>query len=88
MGDIEVSEREISIHELVEAAKKGNVVEAFGAGTACVVCPIEGFQHDGKDYSIPINEKNQAGDLTFKLSNLLGDIYSGRTTVDDWLFKV
>jgi branched-subunit amino acid aminotransferase/4-amino-4-deoxychorismate lyase len=39
--------------ELKETADDGRLLEAFGAGTATVVTPIECIQYQGKDVEIP-----------------------------------
>jgi len=36
-----VSERPISLEELVQAAQEGKILEAFGTGTAAVLCPVK-----------------------------------------------
>ena len=55
LGEFKVSEREIHIEELVEHSKNGNLLEMFGAGTACVVSPVQLFSYGGEDYKVPIN---------------------------------
>ncbi|WP_103327505.1 branched-chain amino acid aminotransferase [Bacteroidetes bacterium endosymbiont of Geopemphigus sp.] len=50
---IEVQERELTVAELVENLKKGMVKEAFGTGTAVVVCPYKIIGYQGKDFSLP-----------------------------------
>lgn len=50
--------------EVAKAIDEGRLIEAFGAGTAVIVCPIEGVYYNGKDYKIPINPEHNAGDLT------------------------
>lgn len=39
-GEFKVSERYITMNDLTTALKDKRVKEMFGAGTACVVCPI------------------------------------------------
>ncbi len=46
-----VEERPIGIKELTAAFENGKKVEAFGAGTAAVIAPIESISIDGKVYS-------------------------------------
>eukprot|EP00118_Oscarella_pearsei_P025746 m.308699 g.308699 ORF g.308699 m.308699 type:complete len:386 (+) comp44534_c0_seq1:51-1208(+) len=55
---ITVSERSITMQEVVKALEDDRLLEMFGAGTACVVCPINRIQYHGKDYKIPIMEKS------------------------------
>jgi branched-chain amino acid aminotransferase len=48
-----VEERKISVEELVAGLQNGTVQDAFGAGTAATIAPIEAIGYDGKDYSLP-----------------------------------
>jgi branched-chain amino acid aminotransferase len=50
---IEVEEREVSIDELVEAYKSGNLKEAFGTGTAATISPISELCY--KDFVMKFN---------------------------------
>jgi branched-chain amino acid aminotransferase len=51
--EFDVSERFPTMAELKEAAEDNRLLEAFGAGTAAVVTPIECIQYQGKDIEIP-----------------------------------
>lgn len=44
----QVTERELSIHEVVEAYDKGTLTEVFGTGTAALVAHIEEINYKGK----------------------------------------
>jgi branched-chain amino acid aminotransferase len=44
--------------------KEKRVYEAFGAGTAAVVCPVKSFNYMGETFDIPIDENKGAGKLT------------------------
>lgn len=57
--------------EIVQAIEENRLIEAFGAGTAVIVCPIEGFFYKGKEYKVPINPKYNAGDLTRELLHFI-----------------
>jgi branched-chain amino acid aminotransferase len=46
-------ERKVSIEELEGWMKSGRLKEAFGAGTAAVVAPIEHINIEGNDYTLP-----------------------------------
>jgi branched-chain amino acid aminotransferase len=52
-NEFDVSERFPTMAELKEAAEDNRLLEAFGAGTAAVVTPIECIQYQGKDIEIP-----------------------------------
>ena len=51
--NIPIEVRKISVSEVVQAAKEGNLKEMFGAGTAAVISPIAGFGYQGVDYELP-----------------------------------
>jgi len=77
-----VSERKYSLNEIISAAKEGRLIEAFGAGTAAIVCPVKGFHYNGIDYNIPLDSSNpsaKAGKLTQRLADSLMNIQYGKT---------
>ena len=51
--NIAVEERQVSIEELETAFKNKTITEAFGAGTAAVVAPIQTININGIDYALP-----------------------------------
>ena len=51
---MKVSERRISIDEVVKAIKDGSMTEVFGTGTAAVISPIGEISHKGE--SLMIND--------------------------------
>ena len=75
--NMRVSEREFTITELVEKLEKGEVVEAFGTGTAAVICPVNMIAYKGKDYNIPTKLGN-FGELTKKVYDELTGIQQGK----------
>lgn len=72
---IRVEERPVSIKELEESFRKGTISEAFGAGTAAVVSPIELISVNGSEYNLPAYTKDST---MFKLQQKLEDIRMGR----------
>uniref|UniRef100_A0A2P2ID95 branched-chain-amino-acid transaminase n=2 Tax=Hirondellea gigas TaxID=1518452 RepID=A0A2P2ID95_9CRUS len=81
-GEFEVTERPFTIHEVIEAVDDGRLIEAFGAGTAAVVSPVNGFHYRGKDYKIPLNPEKpseQAGPLTQRIWDTMEAIHYGAT---------
>ncbi len=70
-----VSERLLSIDELVEALKAGKLEEAWGCGTAAVVSPIGKLFYDGVEYEV---NNNQIGEVTQRLYDLLTGIQWGK----------
>ncbi|MES2849404.1 MAG: branched-chain amino acid aminotransferase [Bacteroidota bacterium] len=51
---ISIEERPVSIHELETAFKNKTITEAFGAGTAAVVAPIQIIHINGIDHTLPV----------------------------------
>jgi len=49
---IEVEERRISINEVFEAGKSGELEEVFGSGTAAVISPVKEIHHNGETITI------------------------------------
>ncbi len=81
-----VSERLISVDELVEALENGTLEEAWGCGTAAVVSPIGELMYNGKKYYVC---GGKIGELTQHLYDTLTGIQWG--TVEDsfgWTYSV
>lgn len=79
-----VSERYCTISEVAEAAEKGELVEAFGAGTAAVVSPIKEIGWGKKTIDIPLQEGKEAGQLTETVNEWIGDIQYGKDESKGW----
>lgn len=73
---INIAVRPITHREIKDALEKGKRVEAFGAGTAAVVAPIEVINIGGKDYNCYIGEDTMAN----KLKKALDAVRKGDTT--------
>ena len=82
---IEVETRQLSVSELIEAAKNNTLKEIFGSGTAVVVLPIHGFGYKGEDFQLPKSEDSLAlklkSDLTSIQYNKTDDPYGWRVKV-------
>jgi branched-chain amino acid aminotransferase len=79
-----VEEKRLSVHELVEALEAGTLKEAFGAGTAATIAQIERIGCNGKDYYLPSERP-----LSKKLFDTLDKIKLGK--MEDkwgWIYKV
>ncbi|KKO48105.1 branched-chain amino acid aminotransferase [Arsukibacterium sp. MJ3] len=80
-----VSERELSVTELLERAAKPGT-EAALSGTAAVLTPVGTLIANGTDYKVGNGE---AGATTLKLRQALNDIQWGRAAdTHGWLTKV
>uniref|UniRef100_A0A3P8X0P4 Branched-chain-amino-acid aminotransferase n=1 Tax=Cynoglossus semilaevis TaxID=244447 RepID=A0A3P8X0P4_CYNSE len=75
-GEFKVTERTVNMKELLGALDAGRVLEVFGAGTACVVCPVGSLLYKEKTYQIPTMENGP--DLTKRFHKELTDIQTER----------
>ncbi len=81
-----VTERLISVDELMEAAENGTLEEAWGTGTAAVISPIGHLFYKDKDHIV---SNNQIGELTQKLYDELTGIQWGkRPDTRGWCYSV
>lgn len=69
-----VTQRKISIYEIVEASQKNTLTEMFGTGTAAVISPVGELTY--KDKTMIIGN-NQIGNITRKLYDTLTGIQLG-----------
>ena len=58
-----IEERKVSIDELEKAFTDKSITEAFGAGTAAVVAPIQLIHINGKDFQLPAFNPNNIADI-------------------------
>ena len=70
-----LSERKISIDELIDAHAAGRLKEVFGAGTAAVISPVGQIKYG--DQVITIND-NQTGPVAKKYYQAITDIQYGK----------
>ncbi|XP_009904476.1 branched-chain-amino-acid aminotransferase, cytosolic isoform X1 [Dryobates pubescens] len=84
-GEFKVSERYITMSDLTAALEENRVKEMFGAGTACIVCPISKILYQGKHLHIPTMENGPQ--ITTRFLNKLSDIQYGRED-SDWAVLV
>jgi branched-chain amino acid aminotransferase len=84
--DINITERLVSIDEIISEYKKGNLLEIFGTGTAAIISSVGILGY--KDLEIKLNPM-EAGELAHKLFNELTSIHSGQIEdKHDWLTHV
>lgn len=55
---IEVTERPISIHEIINANSEGRLVEVIGTSTPSFIQPIKRIVYKGKHIELDTNEKS------------------------------
>lgn len=74
---MKVSEKTVTMKEVVKAIEEGRMMESFGAGTACVVAPISGISFKETEYTIPAPAKEE-GSLAHKLFDHMLNIQYGK----------
>ena len=67
---IQTQVRKLTVEELIEAEKQGNLKEIFGAGTAAVVSLISHFGYKDKVYELPKLEDSYASSFKKQLMDL------------------
>ena len=81
-----VSERLISVDELISALNEGRLEEAWGTGTAAVVSPIGKLMYNDVEYVI---NEGKIGDVTARLYDILTSIQWGK--IEDnygWVYEI
>jgi branched-chain amino acid aminotransferase len=84
--EMKVSERMISLDEVISALESGKVKEVFAAGTAAVISPIGKLAYRGKKFVI---NEDKVGPLAQKLYDEIMGIQYGKTKDRfGWMMKV
>uniref|UniRef100_A0AAZ3QL77 Branched-chain-amino-acid aminotransferase, mitochondrial n=1 Tax=Oncorhynchus tshawytscha TaxID=74940 RepID=A0AAZ3QL77_ONCTS len=78
-GEFKVTERTMGMKELLGALDSGRITEVFGAGTACVVCPVGSLLYKGKTYQIPTMQNGP--DLAKRFHKELTDMQVSRSAL-------
>jgi len=76
--------------EVVKASQENRIIEAFGAGTAAIVSPVNMIGYKDMKIKIPLdvnNPREQAGPLARRLFQAIIDIQYGRIQ-HPWSFIV
>lgn len=69
---------------MIKAVNEGRMKEAFGAGTAAIVSPVQSFNYDGQIYKIPIEEDKGAGKLTQRVLKIMTDLQYAVVKKPEW----
>lgn len=83
---MKVSEREISIDEVVESYKNGTLKEVFGTGTAAVISPVGLLHYNGLDMII---NNNEIGPVAQKFYDTITGIQYGEIEdTRNWILRI
>ncbi|KIW31745.1 uncharacterized protein PV07_03343 [Cladophialophora immunda] len=83
-GDVDVIERKFTMHELIDAQTEGRLIEAFGAGTAFFIAPVQDIHFRGTDLVLPLGQEGQDGadadgaSFALAVKKALKDVMYGR----------
>ena len=79
-----VTERMISIDEIIEAANNGALQEAFGTGTAVGIAMIQEIGY--KDQKVHVSDESSVGQVVFDYIN---EVRTGKIEDElNWMVKV
>ncbi len=71
---INVEIRPVKVSEIIAAAKKGELKEIFGAGTAATINPIVGFGYKQEEFDLPNLENSYASRLKKQLKEIQANL--------------
>ncbi|XP_027229757.1 branched-chain-amino-acid aminotransferase, cytosolic [Penaeus vannamei] len=77
-GEFTVSERDITMAEVVQAESEGKLLEIFGAGTAAVVTPVGEIHYQGKVIKMPTLKPEES--LAQRYFNTIKEIQYGHVS--------
>lgn len=86
-NEFSVSERKVTMADLIRAVEEKRLLEMFGCGTAAIISPIKHIHWKGKDLVIPLDPSKpecQAGPLAQRFSDAIMDIQYGSKEFKDW----
>jgi len=70
----------------MKACKEKRVYEAFGAGTAAIVSPVQSFVYQGETFEVPVDKEKGAGKLTQRILQMMTDLQYGIVSRPQWQF--
>ena len=84
-NELQVSERKLTMKEVLNGAEDGTLLEMFGTGTAAIISPVGNILYDGKMRALPADHS-----FSNKVRSTLSDIYYGKIQhpwgmlIEDW----
>lgn len=83
---IEVEERKVSVEEIIDALRKGEITDVFGAGTAATIAPIAKIGYRDELFELPPVEDRE---LSKRIKQYMDDIKTGKVQDElNWCTKV
>merc|ERR1719376_1014338 len=75
-NEFKVTERTITMGEVLKANQEGRIVEIFGCGTAVIVCPVGNIKYKSDMVPIPVDTTENS--VSMRITKQLNDIYYGK----------
>ena len=72
------------MRELAEAADRGDLLEAFGSGTAAVVSPIRNISWQGRNVDCGLKDGLEAGETALRMQSWIQGIQHGDEKGNPW----
>lgn len=83
---LKVTERSITIDEVVKAASSGALEEIFGSGTAAVISPVSNFRYQDKDYLVADGKTGATANALF--DEITGIQLGSRPDKHGWVVNI
>jgi branched-chain amino acid aminotransferase len=84
--NLKVSERDITMAEVIAAQKEGRLKEVFGSGTAAIVSPVNNIGFEGTDIPVPVGADGLGDVARVMVREVVGRQYG--QVESDWSVKV
>lgn len=79
---VTVSERDMTVQDIIRANSEGRLLEIFGCGTAAIVSPVKSFNFRGEPISVPVPDNGIAMRVRRDLLNIQhGNVPSAWTEI-------
>jgi branched-chain amino acid aminotransferase len=83
---LKVEERPVTVSEIEQAAKAGDLKDAFGVGTAVTISQFHSLGFEDSDYELPPKEERV---ISNKMLQTLNDIKLGKAKDEHgWIYKI
>ncbi|ORY75433.1 branched-chain-amino-acid aminotransferase [Protomyces lactucae-debilis] len=84
LPDYKVTEALFTMPQVMQAAKEGRLMEAFGAGTAVVTAPVKKIHYMGTDIDVPLQAGKEAGAIAEQMLGWITGIQYGDEPGHPW----
>jgi len=83
-NEFKVTEKRITMKEVQKALKENRLVEIFGAGTACIVSPVNRIKYQNENIILPTDETHK---ISQRILNKMTEIYYGQVS-HKWMLSI